>query len=93
MQIQKVLIRRNESYSSYKPNQLILTVELSDRDGNTQQVALDDQTIVEVLEVIRDQVAVKTKAQAALAKVAIDSAIAAPALENATNLKLEAAAE
>jgi len=90
MQIQKVLIRRNESYASFKPNQLILTVELSDRDGNIQQVALDDQTIVEVLEVIRDQVAVKTKAQAALAKLAIDSAIAAPALEDATSLKIEA---
>jgi len=40
--------------------------------------------------VIRDQVAVKTKAQAALAKQAIDSAIAAPALEDATSLKIEA---
>jgi len=90
MQIQKVLIRRNESYASFKPNQLILTVELSDHEGNTQQVSLDDAVIVQVLEVIRDSVTAKTKAQAALAKAAIDSAIAAPALENATSLKLEA---
>lgn len=89
MQIQELRIRRQESYQSVRPNQLLCTVTLSDEDGNEQRVTLSDPVIVAVLEVIRDATISQCKASAAEAKAALESAICAPALEHAASLRLD----
>ena len=89
MQIHSLNIERQSSYSDFKPNQLVCKVQLRDIEGNSQVVTLDDSTLVAILEVIREATVAKCKATAATAKVAIEAAIAAPALEDATTLKLE----
>lgn len=90
MQIHSISVNRQSSYADFKPNQLVCRVQLRDIEGNSQDVTLDDATLVAILEVIRDATVAKCKAVAAVAKTALDSAIAAPALEDATTLKIEA---
>ena len=90
MQIHSINVERQSNYSDFKPNQLVCKVQLRDSEGNSQTVTLDDATLVAILQVIREATVVKCKANAAAVKAVMDSEIAAPALEDATSLKIEA---
>ena len=89
LQINAIEVSRNSKYSDVKPNQLVTQVRLADEDGNRQELTLDDATTLAILGIVRDAAAAQAKKTAAEVKAAVDSALAAPLLENSTQLQLQ----
>nr|UOZ97175.1 hypothetical protein NCPCFENI_01088 [Cupriavidus sp.] len=88
LQINEIRVTRNGKYEDFKPNMLVTQVRLSDEQGNRQELTLDDATTLAIINIIRDAAAAQAKKTAAEVKTAVDSALAAPMLENEATLKL-----
>lgn len=89
LQINEINVRRNSKYDDFKPNMLITQIRLADEEGNKQELTLDDATTLAILGIVREAAAAQAKKTAAEVKAAVDSALAAPLLENSTQLQLE----
>jgi hypothetical protein len=88
LQINAIEVTRNSKYSDFKPNMLVTQVRLADEEGNRQDLTLDDATTLAILGIVRDAAAAQAKKTAAEVKSAVDSALAAPLLENSTQLQV-----
>lgn len=88
LQIHEINVRRNSKYDDFKPNMLMTSIRLADEEGNKQELTLDDATTLAILGIVRDAAAAQAKKTAAEVKSAVDSALAAPLLENSTQLQV-----
>jgi hypothetical protein len=88
LQINAIEVTRNSKYADFKPNMLVTQVRLADEEGNRQELTLDDATTLAILGIVRDAAAAQAKKTAAEVKSAVDSALAAPLLENSTQLQV-----
>lgn len=83
MQVESFTFRRNESYASERPNELVGRVTLSGPTGR-QEIVLQAQTMIVVLNAIKADVVNTSRKNADLAKGAIEEAIHGPLLNAAT---------
>jgi hypothetical protein len=88
LQINEIRVTRNGKYEDFKPNMLVTQIRLSDDQGNRQELTLDDATTLSIIGIVRDAATAQAKKTAAEVKGAVDSALAAPMLENESTLKL-----
>ena len=83
MQVESFTFRRNESYASERPNELVGRVTLSGKTGR-QEIVLSAHTMIMVLNAIKADVVATSRSNAELAKSALEEAIHGPLLNAAT---------